>query len=143
MIQLLRQQLANGFDAPCRWRYTYWQFLLAPPTCRRQAWCQVTLNCDRRNEAVAAPGNVDDVATSRVLIAECSTQSGNVNGKVGRSDERFGPYSCHQLLITEQSACSFDQREEDFESTATKMNRLVVFGKQSLCREETEWTKCD
>ena len=65
------------------------------------------------DEAVSAPGNVDNEPISASSVAEHSTQSGNVDGKVGGLDEDIRPNASHQFLLTDQLTRAFKQHNQD------------------------------
>ena len=92
----------------------------------------------RRDEAVAAAGNVRDVAIARVPIAQGATERGNVNPEIAVLDERIGPDATHQLLIAQQLTGAFNERYQDLAGAAAQVNGRVAIEKQLSRWKESE-----
>jgi hypothetical protein len=57
-------------------------------------------------------------------IAQDSSERSNMCSKIARLDEHVGPHAGHEFLFAYERAMTFDQRDEDLESTTAKVQRL-------------------
>ena len=93
---------------------------------------------DRRDEAVAAAGNVRDVAIARLAIAQGAAERGNVDPEIAVLDERIGPDATHQLLIAQQLTSALNERCQDLAGAAAEVNGRVAIEKQLSRWKESE-----
>jgi hypothetical protein len=98
---------------------------------------------DRRNEAVAAPGNVGDIAPAGLAIAESTAQRCDVNPKTGFLDEGVRPDPGEQLLFAQQLARPFDEGHEDIARAASEMDGRFAFKKLASPHKQTEGPESD
>src|ERR1700687_5275135 len=130
------RELLDHFGASDRPRQRRPETLIDRSGRRRRL--RVLHDCDRCNEAVATPRNVDDVAVSFTPIAERAAQCRDVNRKVGGANERVRPDPCDELLFADQLSRAFEQRDEDIESATAEMDRLLCLHEQPLPRQQPE-----
>src|SRR5262249_18429544 len=95
-------------------------------------WFGPTGDGDRRDEAVAAPGDVYDEPVTIAPIAQCATQGGHMDRKVGRLNKYVRPNPSHQFLLADQLTWTFKQHGENFQSTTSERYCLVAFQKKKL-----------
>jgi hypothetical protein len=93
---------------------------------------------DRGDEAVAAPGNIDNEPIPVSPVAQRATQGGHMDCKVGRLDKYVGPNPSHQFLPADQLTRTFKQNNQDFQSTTSEGDRLFVFQDKKLRREQAK-----
>jgi hypothetical protein len=93
---------------------------------------------DRRDEAVAAPGDIYDEPVAIAPITQRAPQRGHVDRKVRRLDKYVGPNPSHQFVLADQLAWTFKQHREDFQSTTSKGHWLVPFQQKKVCREQAK-----
>jgi hypothetical protein len=82
---------------------------------------------NRGDEAVSSAGNVDNEPISVLSVAEHSTQSGDMDGKVRGLDENLRPNASHQFLLTDQLARAFKQDNQDLQRTTSNRHQLAGF----------------
>src|SRR5215468_1742322 len=88
------------------------------------------------DEAVAAPGNIDNEPISVLPVAQHATQCRDMDCQIGRLDKNIGPHASHQFLLTDQLTWTFQQDNQDFQSTTSERHRPLVFQQQELCRKQ-------
>ncbi|MNQ83264.1 hypothetical protein D3C85_983400 [compost metagenome] len=90
----------------------------------------------RRDKAVAALGNVDDVAMAVLPVAKGPPQGGNVHPQVDLLDHRARPDQCDQFLFADHRARVLDQHLQDIQRPSAQPQRLIAFQNQSLIQVE-------
>ncbi len=93
---------------------------------------------DGSDEAVAAAGDVDEVAVAAMAIAEHAAQRGDLDLQIAFLDDDVRPDALHQLVLGHELAMPLDQGDQDLERTAAEPERGVAFEQQSLLREEAK-----
>jgi hypothetical protein len=70
-----------------------------------------------RNEAVASPGDVRDIALAFPTVTEGTTKLRDVDSQVALLNRYVGPNSRHELALADNFARATDQDAEKIEST--------------------------
>src|SRR5215470_9327331 len=86
----------------------------------------ISTNC-WGDEAVASPGNIDNEPISVLPVAQHATQCGDMDCQIGRLDKNVGPHASHQFLLADQFTRTFQQDNQDFQSTTSERHRPLVF----------------
>src|SRR5262245_7336295 len=98
---------------------------------------------DRSDEAVAAAGNVRDVAVARLAIAQGATERGDMDPEIAVFDERVGPDPTHQLLIAQELTGALNERRQDLAGATAEVNGFVAIEKQLSRWNEPEGPERD
>jgi hypothetical protein len=98
----------------------------------------VSRHIHRGDEAVTAPGDVDDESMPVLAITQRTTQRGHVNGEVCGLNENIGPNASHQVLLTDQLSVVFKQSDQELQSPAPERYGLVALEKKELRRKQAK-----
>ncbi len=104
-------------------------------------WRRLDVRRDIGDETIASPWDIDHEALAVSAISEDPTQGGDMNREVARRNIRVRPDKGHQLFLANQFARPIHQRNQDIQSTAADVNRLVALLEQALIRQQSERTK--
>ncbi len=96
---------------------------------------------DRSHEAIAATGNVGQIPSTRLAIAQCPPKRVDVNPEAALVDERVGPDAGHKFALADQFARALDQRGQNLESAAAEANGGFTFQQKLSRRKEAERTE--
>ena len=80
---------------------------------------------DGSNEAVAAAGNIADVALAGLAIAKGAAQGRHVNPEIALFDEDVGPDPLQQLLLADDLALLLDESQQNVAGAAADADRLA------------------
>ena len=81
---------------------------------------------DVGDEKVAASGNIDNESIPVSSVAQRAAQCGNMDSEIGWLDKDIGPNASQQFLLSDQLAGTFQQSNEDFQSTASQLHWLIA-----------------
>ena len=87
---------------------------------------------DFADKTVSSSRYVDDEAISVLSVAQCTSQCADVDREVVRFDEDVRPNARHQLLLTDHFAGTLQQCDQNFQSAASDIHRLVAFQQKKL-----------
>ena len=83
------------------------------------------------DEAVAAAGHVDDETLAVAIVAERPPQAGQMDPQIDVLDMGVGPGGGGQLVLGDQFAAPFSERQQDQEGAATEPDRFAVIEQQA------------
>lgn len=89
----------------------------------------------RRGKAIAAPWDRDDISIAPVSVTERATQGRNMDREVVLHDVGVRPNPLHQLVLADQFAGSFHQRDQYVQGSAPQAKRMVAGEKQPSRRK--------
>ena len=87
---------------------------------------------NRRDEAVAAAGDVDDVALAAAAFVQVAAQRGDVHAQRGLLDHRAGPDLRNQLVLAHHLAGALDQQHQDVQRATAQRHRAAVLAQDPL-----------
>ena len=97
---------------------------------------------NRRHKTIAAPHHVDDVAGTRLAVAEHLAQRRDMHPQIGVVDERRRPRAGEQVLLGHSLPGALDQREQDLHGATAEPRRLVALEEDPVRRDQPERTEC-
>jgi hypothetical protein len=95
---------------------------------------------DRRDEAVAASGNIDQIP---VAAAQRPAQRADLKFEIALLDKGVRPDAGHQLVLADHLARVLDQGDQNIQGAAAETNGLVALEQQPSIREKAEGAKRD
>ena len=82
-----------------------------------------------RYEAIAATGNIGDIAPPGLSVAKSPAKRRDVDPKISLFDERVRPHSGDQVLLADKFVWALDQSDQNIQRTATEPDRLAILQK--------------
>lgn len=96
---------------------------------------------ERCGEAIAAPGNIDNVAGTCGTIVERFSQSGDVEAKAALVHIHVGPDPLNQFSLVDDFAGVLGESDEDIERAAPDVERCAVLLQQPRAGKQPERSK--
>ncbi len=78
-----------------------------------------------------------------LTVAECATQSADLNLQIRIFDEHFRPDPGYQILLTDHLAGALDQGSEDVKGAAAEPHRVIALEQEPLRSKEPKRAKRD
>src|SRR5580700_6230490 len=95
----------------------------------------------RAGEAVAAAGNILDVANRGVSVAESLAKGGNVNAQTDLIDDQLPPDTPDEVTLADHFRRVLEQRDQNVQGTAANLQWRAVLLEEPLVRVQAKRTK--
>jgi hypothetical protein len=96
---------------------------------------------ERRDEAIAAAGHIDDITGRLAGIAERLAQRCDMEAQAALVDIDVGPDALDQLSLVDDFTGAPGQEDEDIERAAADMKRRALLLQEPGLRKQSKWPK--